>query len=126
MQRVPLSILSNVQLPAAIPGAAQYVTPGTIPTGGAQSPSYTTISAFTLNNTTGTPRVVTVHVVPAGQSPSAATQIGTSITIPAAGSAPTIISGLIGHSLPTGWGLYLFADAATAVTALASGYLTTL
>lgn len=126
MQRVPLAILNNIQLPASIPGSAQFTTPGTVPSGGAQSPSYATISAFTLNNTTANPRTVTVHVVPPGQSPGAANQIGTAISVPAAGSTPTIVSGLIGHTLPTGWMLYIFADAATAVTVLASGYLTTL
>ncbi len=124
MQRIPVSILNNVQLPASLPGAAQYTTPGN--TGASTPPSYTTISAVTLNNTTATPRTVTFHVVPFGATPSAANQVGTTISVPAAGSTPTIVSGLIGHTLPTGYMLYMYADAATAVTALVSGYLTTL
>ena len=112
--RVPINLISNVQLTTTLTDTS-YTVPAN---------SIATISAFTLNNTTATARTVTITVIPTGAA-AAANQVATTITVPAAGAAPTIVSSLVGHSLLATWKLQMLADAATAVTPLVSGYLTT-
>lgn len=109
--RLPKQLVAGVQLGAS---AASYY--------GVPANTSTTISAFTLNNTTATPRTVTIHVVASGGTASAANQIATTIGVPAAGSPPTVVYGLVGQTLPAGATIQMLADAATAVTPLVSGY----
>jgi hypothetical protein len=113
--RIPINLLSNLQLTTSLTDAS-YTVPAN---------SVATISACTLNNTTATARTVTVNVIPTG-SAAATNQIITTITIPAAGAAPTIVSSLVGQHLLAGWKVQMLADSATAVTPLVSGYLTTI
>lgn len=114
MERKPAVVLGGAQLTTAVAGGT-YTVPAN---------STLTISAFTLNNTTATPATVTINVVQSG-SVSTATQIATNLTIPAMGSAPTIVSGLIGHSIQGGGSIQMLASVGTAITPLVSGYLTT-
>lgn len=116
MQRVPVPFLRNLQLTTALAGAT-----ATTPTN-----AYDTINAAELNNTTVTARLVTVHIVPAGSAANAGNQVGTTLTVPPAGSAPTLIPGIIGQHLNPGDSLQMLADAAAAVTPYVSVYRTTL
>lgn len=114
MNRTPKVLVGNVQLTV---GASTYYT--------APANTTTTISAFTLNNTSGVPRTATVHLVPSGGTASAANQIATAIVIPASGAMPTILAGAIGQHLATGGSIQMFADANGAVSVYASGYEST-
>jgi len=58
-----------------------------------------TISAATLNNTTGAPVTATIQVTPSGGS---ALPIVSSLPIAAAGAAPTTIPGLVGQNMAAG------------------------
>lgn len=122
MQRIPVSLISNLQLTTALAGAT-YTTPGNT---AQPSSAVTTINSFMLNNTTATPRTVTIHIVPFGQTANAANQVASALAVPAAGSAPTVVSSLVGQHLPVGWSLQMLADAAASITPMVSGYLTTL
>lgn len=110
MQRTPIQLLQGVQLPNAYPGTAQASAPAN---------STVTISAFTLNNTTG--GAVTVSVAIGGTA--AANELVSAVSI--AAGASLVIAGLIGHHLTSAQGLFLKASAATSITALVSGYQTT-
>jgi hypothetical protein len=116
MQRVPVVVLGNVQLTGTLTDSS-YTVPAN---------SYLTISAATLNNTSATARTVTIHDIPSGGSAINANQVATTITVPPAGSAPTVLSGLIGQTILAGGRLQMLADASSAVTPKVSGYLTTL
>ena len=125
MQRLPVLLIANVLLPITTPSAASsYTTPGAAAATNLAPQPYTTINSFVLNNTTATPRTVTANLIPPAGAAAAANQILTTISVPAAGSPPTMVN-LIGQQIPAGWTLALIADAAAAVTALVSGYLTT-
>lgn len=119
MQRLPNSLVENLQLPIAYPavGAAPYVTPAN---------TRTTLSHATLNNTTAAAVTVSVSVVPSGQTQANANEIITNMSVPASGSAPTTVPGLIGRTLMPGTVLLLKASAANAITVAISGYETTL
>lgn len=121
MQRLPIRLVGNVQLPAAL-GAASYTTPGNSAIAGG---SVTTISAATFFNTNAAPVSVTCHVIPPAGAPTNANMVFTGLQIPPVGSAPTIVSALIGMHLPVGYGLFLYADTATSITPIISGYITT-
>lgn len=113
--RTPVVVLGNLQLTATAADSS-YTVPAN---------SILTISSATLNNTTGTPRTATVHVIPSGSSATASNQVATTITVAAAGATPVVLACLIGQHLAAGSKLQMLADAATAVTPLVSGYLTT-
>lgn len=82
--------------------------------------SLLTISAATLNNTTGTARTATVQITPSGGS---ALPIVSALPVPAAGAAPTTLPGLVGQTLGAGAKIEALADAGAAVNILVSGYL---
>ena len=111
MQRLPKVLVSNVQLTTS---AVTYYTAGTNVT--------TTIAAATVNNTSGTARTLTVHVIPSGGSATNSNQIVSALVIPAAGAAPTTLPGLVGQILPPGAFIQMLAEAATCITPLVSGY----
>jgi hypothetical protein len=82
--------------------------------------SILTISAATLNNSTGTARTATVNITPNGGS---ALALVSALPVPASGSAPTTVSGLVGQTLTAGGKIEIAADANAAVNAYLSGYL---
>jgi hypothetical protein len=99
---------------------------GTLTTAGSGT-SYTvpansllTISAATLNNTTGTARTSTVQVTPSGGS---ALPIVSVLPVPAAGAAPTTLTSLVGQTIGAGAKVEALADANSAVNIWVSGYL---
>lgn len=111
MQRIPKVLIGNVQL--GITPATFYTVP---------SNTITTISAWTFNNTTASPRTATVNLVPSGGSPWASNQLATAIVIPASGAPPTILGGAIGQHLAAGGSIQAFADGAGAISVFISGY----
>lgn len=115
MQRLPKQFVGNLQLSASI--VSYYTTPAN---------TWSTIAAFSLNNTSGTSRTVTIHLVPNAGSVTNSNQVATTITVPPSGSAPTVVTGLIGQTLLPGETIQMLADAATAITPLVSGYETTI
>jgi hypothetical protein len=114
MQRLPKQLVGNTQLTTS---AVTYYTAGTNIT--------TTIAAATVNNTSGTARTVTVHIIPSGGSATNSNQIISALVIPAAGAAPTTLPGLVGQVIAPGGFIQMLAEAATAITPLISGYETT-
>jgi hypothetical protein len=113
--RTPVVVLSNLQLSTSLADSS-YTVPAN---------STLTISAATLNNTTASVRTATVNVIPSGGSASASNEIASGISVAAAGATPVVVSALIGQHITAGGKLQMKADAATAVTPLVSGYLTT-
>ena len=79
-----------------------------------------TISAFTLNNSTGTARTATVNVTPSGGSAHA---MVSALPVPISGNAPTTVPGLVGQTLTAGGKIEIAADANSAVNVYISGYL---
>ena len=112
--RTPKVVIGNLQLTTTLTDTSYTVPANTV----------LTISAATLNNTTATPRTATINVIPNGGSAGATTQIATTLAVPAAGAAPTIVAGLVGQHIEAGGKLQAIADAGSAVTILVSGYLT--
>lgn len=115
-QRIPIVLVNNLQLPAAYPGTPQFV--------GAAG-TFTTISSVAFNNTSATPVAVSVSLVPAGGTQGNANEVVTSLVIPAAGAAPTTVSGLIGQHIVGVGSLDMKAATAAVITAQISGYQTT-
>lgn len=115
MTRTPRSLFAAAQLTTS---AAIYYT------GGANT--VTTISAFSITNTSGTARTVDVHLVAAGGTAGVTNKIASAIVIPASGNAPVIISAAIGQSIIGAGTIEMLADANSAITPYASGYVTTL
>ena len=113
--RTPVVVLSNLQLSTSLADTS-YTVPAN---------STLTISAATLNNTTGTGRTVTINAIPNGGSATASNEVASAITVAAAGATPVVVTALIGQHIGAGGKLQMKADAATAVTPLVSGYLTT-
>ena len=113
--RTPVVVLSNLQLSTSLADTS-YTVPAN---------STLTISAATLNNTTGTGRTVVINMIPSAGSATASNEIATNLSVPLSGSTPTVVTALIGQHLGAGGKLQMKADAATAVTPLVSGYLTT-
>ena len=110
--RTPISpILATL---TTVASATSY----TVPTG-----CTFTISAATFSNTTATPQSVQVDITPSGGS--ALTFVGgtTDVTMPAAGSAPVTVPGLVGQSMPSGCKIEIGCSANTSVNAWISGYL---
>lgn len=77
------------------------------------------ITAFTLCNTTATPRTVDVHLVASGESADASNQVVDSLAIGA--NSSEILAEAIGQVLETGGTIQMLADAATAISVIASG-----
>lgn len=116
MQRIPVVIFNNVALSMALAGATYTSAANTL----------TTISAATLNNTAAGVRTVTMHIVPSGGTAGAANQIASAVSVPAAGSAPTVCGWLVGQTIPQGGSLQALADTGAVVAIFVSGYQTTL
>lgn len=115
MQRLPKQLAGNLQLGTSI--STLYTVPAN---------TRTTIAAAALNNTSATPRTVTLHLVPSGGSATTANQIITTVTVPAAGAQPTQLPAIVGQILEAGGTIQALAEAATCITPLISGYETTL
>lgn len=112
--RSPKSAISNKLLTTSA-GDTEYTVPAN---------SVFTVSACTLNNTTGTARTVTINVIPSGDTASADNQVATALPVAASGAAPTTVPGLVGHHIEGGGKINFVADAGAAVSCLLSGYLT--
>lgn len=112
MQRLPAVLVNNVQLPNAY--AAQYTVPVI---------STTTVSAFTLNNTTAGALTVSISIVPSGGAQGAANEVVTDLSIGAKTSVA--VPQLVGQHMATGSTLQMKASAAASITAQVSGYVTT-
>lgn len=109
MQRVPKRLINGSQL--TVGAVTYYTTPVN---------TVTTISAMSVTNTTGSVRTVTVHLVP-----SAGVADATNIICSARPVSPAEtfnVFGAIGQTLPAGGTIQALADAATALTIVASGY----
>jgi hypothetical protein len=112
MTRTPVVLVNNVQLPNAY-GAAQYVTPVN---------TTTTISSFTLNNTTAGAVTASISVVPSGGSQSASNEVVTELSI--AAKTSVAVPQLVGQHMTTAMSLTMKASAAASITAQVSGYAT--
>lgn len=117
MQRIPVVIFNNLQLTTAVAGATSAV---------ADAVSLTTISSATLNNTSAGALTADLYIVPPGGAAGAANQIASALSIPAAGATPTILSALIGQTIPAGGTLQAKGSAGAALSLFVSGYRTTL
>ena len=117
MVRIPVVIFNNLQLSTAVAGATSVVP---------DAVSLQTISAATLNNTSGAAVTVDLYIVPSGGTAGAANQIASALSVPMSGSAPTIVSALIAQTIPPGGTLQAKASAGAAVSIFVSGYRTTL
>lgn len=82
--------------------------------------SVLTISAATLNNSTGVARTATVQVTPSG---GGAFAIVSALPVPAAGAAPTTLPSLVGQTMGAGAKIEALADLGAAVNIWVSGYL---
>lgn len=109
MQRTPKRLIDGSQLTT---GAVTYYTTPINTT--------TTISAMSVTNTTGTARTVTVHLVPSAGSAGASNAVCSARTV-APGETFNVF-GAIGQTVPAGGTIQALADAATALTLVASGY----
>lgn len=111
MQRLPKRLVDGQQLTAS---AATYYT--------APANSLATISAASVTNTTATPQTVTVYLVPAAGTAGVGNVV-CSGRIVASGETFNV-SGCIGQTLAAGGMIQALSDAATALTLVASGYIT--
>ena len=111
MQRLPKRLVDGAQLTAT---AAVYYT--------APANSLTTISAASVTNTTATPQTVTVYLVPAAGAPGVGNVVCSGRVV--APGETFNIGGAIGQTLAAGGTLQALSDAATALTLVASGYVT--
>lgn len=112
MQRLPKRLVDGAQLTIA---AATYFT--------APDNSLTTISAMSVTNTTATARSVTVHLVPAAGTAGPGNMV-CAARIVAPGETFNV-AGAIGQTLPAAGTVQALSDAATALSLVASGYITT-
>lgn len=104
----PKRLVSGSQLTASL--ATYYTTPAN---------TRTIITKLTLTNTTGTPRTVDIHLIPSGGSATASNQVVDAYLVPA--NDQKVVYEAVGHVLEAGGFLQAVADAATAVTIIASG-----
>lgn len=111
MQRLPKRLADGAQLTAT---AATYFT---VPDN-----SLCTVSAMSVTNTTATPRTVTVHLVPASGAPGVGNVV-CSARVVAPGETYNV-GGAIGQTLAAGGTIQALSDAATALSLVASGYIT--
>jgi hypothetical protein len=115
MQNKPATLVTDIQV------AATDTTYYTVPAN-----TRTTITSALVNNTTATPRTLTVNIIPNGGSLGASNEVVTDLVIPAAGAAPTQLTALIGQTMLAAGQVSMIADAATALTVLISGYEVTI
>lgn len=115
MQRLPIVIFNNLQLTTAVGGATSAALPN----------EFITISAASVNNTSGGAVNMDAYIVPTGGTASSANQIITGLSIPASGSAPTVLAALIGQTIPKGGTLQMKAASGAALSPFVSGYQTT-
>lgn len=113
--RSPVNVITNLLLSTTLTD-----TTWTVPAN-----STFTVSALSLNNTTGTVRAVTANAYPSGGSAAAANEFLTALAVPASPSAPVTVPSLVGHNFPAGTVFVFKADAAAAVSINLSGYLYT-
>ena len=111
MQRLPKRLVDGAQLTAV---AATYFT---VPAN-----SLCTVSAMSVTNTTATPRSVTVHLVPSGGTAGPANVV-CSARIVAPGETYNV-AGAIGQTMGADGTVQALSDAATALTLVASAYIT--
>lgn len=110
-QRLPKQICAGAQLTTS--AASYYTVPAN---------TITTISACSLCNSTGTARYVTVYLVPNGGAAGVANVVLYQRVI-AAGETYNV-SAVIGQTIHAGASIQALAEAATAITLVASGYET--
>lgn len=110
-QRLPKQLCPGAQLAAT--AAVLYTVPAN---------TLTTISAATLTNSTATARAVTMYLVPAAGTAGPANMI-LSARVIAPGESYNVAQA-IGQTIPAGATIQAMADAAAAVTLVASGYET--
>jgi len=111
MQRLPKRLVEGSQLTAV--AATYYTTPAN---------TITTISAFSVTNTTVTARAVTVHLVPSGGAAGPTNCVCPARVVPPGETYN--VTGAIGQTMDAGGFISALADAATALTLVASGYQT--
>ena len=109
MQRTPKRFIPGSQLTAA---AVVYYT--------APVNTASTISAMSVTNTTGVARTVTVHLVPSGGAAGVTNSVCSARIV--SPNETFNVFGAIGQTLAAGGTIQALADAATALTLVASGY----
>jgi hypothetical protein len=109
MAGTPTLLVSSIQLTEALEDA--YFTP---------AGSSTTISAFSLNNTSGRAADVWIHVVRSGWTADATNQLATNLRVEP-NSPPLQVPSLVGQVLPAGCALKMRSSIGNAVTPLVSG-----
>lgn len=112
MTRLPKVLVNNTQLTTSY--ATYYTAPAN---------TTTTISAFTLNNTTAGALTANISIVPSGGSQSASNEVVTEIALGAKTSVQ--IPQLVGQHLAAGSVLQMKGSAAASITPQVSGYETT-
>lgn len=111
MQRLPKRLVDGAQLTIA---AAVYFS--------TSDNSLATISACSVTNTTATARTATVYLVPSGGTAGAGNVVCSGRVV--APGETFNVSGAIGQTLAAGGTIQALSDAATALTLVASGYVT--
>lgn len=114
MQRLPKSLITN-KLLTTTAGDTIY----TVPVG-----STLTVSALSLNNTSGSVCNVSANAVPPLGSAGPANEFLSALPVPVAGAAPTTIPALVGQHFPAGTVIQFSAATGAAVSINFSGYLT--
>jgi len=109
MQRLPAVLVQNLQLTTSY--VSYYPAPAL---------TTTTISAFTLNNTTAGAATVNISLVPSGGSQADANEVVTELSI--AAKTSVAVPQLVGQTIAAGGALWMKASAATAITPRVSGY----
>ena len=110
-QRLPKQLNAGAQLTTS--AASYYTVPAN---------TITTISACSLCNSTATARYVTVYLVPNGGT-AGVSNVVLSQRVIAAGETYNV-SAVIGQTIPAGASIQALAEAASAITLVASGYET--
>ena len=111
MQRLPKRLVDGAQLTIAV--ATYFTVPDN---------SLLTISAMSVTNTTATARTLTVHLVPAAGTATPANVVCAARLL-APGETFNVF-GAIGQTLPAAGTVQALSDAASALSLLASGYIT--
>ena len=111
MQRLPKRLVDGSQLTAT--AATYYTVPAN---------TLSTIAAMSVTNTTATARTVTIYLVPSGGSAGVTNCVCSARTV--APGETFNVPGAIGQTLSASGFIAALADAATALTLVASGYET--
>lgn len=109
MQRTPKRFIDGSQLTTG--AVVYYTTPVN---------TVSTISAMSVTNTTGSARTVTVHLVPNAGTATASNAVCSARTV-SPGETFNVF-GAIGQTMAAGGTIQALADAATALSLVASGY----